>query len=449
MSSNEEGVKMKRYAQLDTVFKDIMACWEIPGLGVGIVEDGEIVYARGFGVQSLDTNVPVTPDSIFCVASIAKCFVASAIMQLAEQGKFCLDSPLVAYLPEFRLDDDHYYQQITLRQMLSHTSGMPDMDESEYDELVAHPEYDEEAPARYIRALSTRKMIALPGERFAYSNIAYNVLGYLIAKTMDRTFEDYMKLFVLNPVGMSDSTFFFPDVPHGRLAMPHLRIPEMVVNPIYPYHRADAPASFLYTTVLEMCHWAMTSLNRGIYKGQRILLPASYDLMWTPAAKRGYPPFREEMGLGWALGHFEGVRTVGHGGGGFGWTCLLFLLPEKNCAAIILCNEESLAITRVEQAVIRTMLELEPQPGTVSWMIPVARALHTGGVRAAYACYEEILNHPDWFLGADELIPLVYQLLSFKKFDLAMDVLELNLHAFPKHLETRTLLTKFSRPKDD
>jgi CubicO group peptidase (beta-lactamase class C family) len=432
---------------LDPVLEDIMARWGIPGLGVGIVEDGEIVHARGFGVQSLGTGTPVTLDSIFCVASIAKCFVASAIMQLVEQGILYLDVPVIDYIPEFKLDDE-LYRQITLRQILSHTSGMPDMDEIEYDELIAHPELDEEAPVRYVRALATRKMIAQPGERFAYSNIAYNVLGHLIAKVTGLTFEDYMKAHILNPAGMSDTTFLFPDVPRGRLAMPHLRTPEMSVNPICPYHRADAPASFLYTTVVEMCHWALTSLNRGSFRGQRILLPSSYELMWTPVAKRAHGPLREEMGLGWALGHFEGVRTIAHGGGCFGWTCHLILLPEKNSAAIILCNEESSAITRLEKAVIRTMLELEPQPGTVSWMIPVTQALHRGGLQEAYACYEEILNHPDYFFDADELITLAYQLLSVKKYEMAMDVLKLNLHAFPEHRYTMALLARLSTPKD-
>ena len=128
--------------KLSRVLEEIMTRWGVPGLGVGIVQDGEIVYARGFGVQSLETGVPVTPDSLFCVASITKCFVATAVMQLVEQGWVNLDAPLIQYLPDFRLDDERY-PHITLRQMLSHTSGMPDMDENEYDELVAHPEYDE------------------------------------------------------------------------------------------------------------------------------------------------------------------------------------------------------------------------------------------------------------------------------------------------------------------
>jgi CubicO group peptidase (beta-lactamase class C family) len=435
---------MNRFEQLNTILEDIMFRWDIPGLGVGLVEEGHIVHAQGYGVQNLETGIPVTPESLFCVASIAKCFVACAIMQLVEQGILQLDAPLVEYLPDFQLDDPHY-QEMTLRQILSHTSGMPDMDEIEYDQLVAHPEFDEEAPVRYVRSLVSLKMIALPGERFAYSNIAYNVLGYLIAKMTGLTFDNYMKAHVLSPTGMTDSTFFYPDVPLGRLAVPHLRIPEMVPNPILPYHRADAPASFLYTTVVDMCHWAITSLNRGVYKEERILSPASYDLMWTPVARRDYTPFREEMGLGWALGHFEGFRTVAHGGGGFGWTCHLILLPEKNRAAIILCNEESSAIECIEKAVIHSLLELDPEPGAVSWMIPIARALHTGGVQAAYACYEEIKNQPDYFLDGYDLITLAYQLLSVGKTDLAIDVLKLNLLTFPEHRGTITLLEKLNQ----
>jgi CubicO group peptidase (beta-lactamase class C family) len=248
---------------------------------------------------------------------------------------------------------------------------------------------------------------------------------------------------------MADSTFFFPDVPQDRLAVPHLRIPRMVPNPILPYHRADAPASFLYTSVIDMCRWAMTSLNRGAFDGNRLLSPASYDLMWTPVAQRGYPPFREEMGLGWALGHFEGVRTVAHGGGGFGWTCHLILTPEKNRAAVILCNEESSAIECLEGAVMRALLEMEPKPGKVSWMIPLARALTAGGIQAAYASLEEIKHNPGYFLDSYDLVTLVYQLLSVKKYDLAIDVLKLNLFVFPDHGESRKLLERVAAQKDD
>lgn len=310
-------MRQDQFIQLNAVLQEIVDRWGIPGLGVGIVKDGEIVYARGFGVQSLATGVPVSPDSLFCIASITKCFIAAAVMQLVEQGKLHLDTPIVHYLPDFRLDDERY-THISLRQMLSHTSGMPDMEEDEYNELVANPEYDESAPERYVHSLASRKMIAAPGERFAYSNIAYNVLGHLITRITGVTLENYLQDHILRPAGMPDSTLFFSDVPRHRLAVPHLRVPEMIVNPIYPYHRADAPASFLHASVAEMCNWAVTCLQRGRYQEQSLLTPASFDQMWTSVAQRGAPPFREEMGLGWTMGHFEGVKTVGHGGGGFG-----------------------------------------------------------------------------------------------------------------------------------
>jgi CubicO group peptidase (beta-lactamase class C family) len=229
----EQVSPMKYHHELDTVLEEIVARWDIPGLGVGIVSGDELIYARGFGVQSLDSRVPVTSQSIFCVASIAKCFVATAVMQLAEQGEVHLDMPLVEYLPYFRLDDPRY-SQITLRQMLSHTSGMPDLSESEYDALVANPEEDEGAAERFVCSLQDRKMIAAPGERFSYSNIAYNVLGDLIAKVSGQTFEAYMKEHVLQPAGMCDSTFLLSEVDRQRLAVPHLRTPVMRVNPVYP-----------------------------------------------------------------------------------------------------------------------------------------------------------------------------------------------------------------------
>ena len=260
-----------------------------------------------------------------------------------------------------------------------------------------------------------------------------------------------MQEHVLLPAGMPDSTLFFPEVAQDRLAVPHLRTPEMIVNPIYPYHRADAPASFLHSTIVDMCHWCITCLNRGIYAGQRILTPASYEMMWTPVAKWGYPPLYEDIGLGWTLGHFDGVKTVSHGGMGFGWTDFLTILPEKKRAAIILCNEESSARSRTIRAVIHAMLDREPQVDTVSWMVPISQALQEGGIRAAYARYAELKDSPDqeYFFDEDELVNLTYQLVSVKKIDLAIEVLELNIHAFPEHVDSYIHLAKLHLHKSE
>jgi CubicO group peptidase (beta-lactamase class C family) len=422
---------------LERVLQEIMTRWDVPGLAVGMVKDGEIVYAKGFGVQSLETQAPVTTDSVFCVQSVSKTFVATAILQLAERGQLELDAPIVQYLPYFQMDDERY-RQITIRQALSHTSGMPDIEEIDYVELVTHPEYDDGAAERFVRSLSNRRLIANPGERFSYSNIAYNVLGDVLAKVSGKSFEATMREQILIPSGMPNSTFMWTDVPANVLAMPHLRSPAMQVNPIYPYHRADAPASFLHTMVVELCHWAITSLSRGNYLGQRILSPAGYELMWKPVAKRGDPPsLYEQMGLGWTLGHFKDVRTVCHGGGGFGGTAFLLLLPERNCAAVVLCNEESDAHRQAVLAAADTLLEQKPQAKRVSWMVPISRAMAEGGIESAYACYAEIkVRQDEFFIGENDLLDLALQLFSARKIDLAIDVLNLNMHVFPEHIES-------------
>jgi CubicO group peptidase (beta-lactamase class C family) len=423
--------------ELDTVLQEIMTCWDIPGLAVGLAQGDEIVYAKGFGVQSLETQTPVTLDSIFCTASVSKCFVATAVMQLAERRKIDLDAPLVGYLPYFQMDDERY-RQIIIRQMLSHTSGIPDMEENEYDDFLSHPEGDDGAAERYVRGLKDDKLIANPGERFHYSNIAYNVLGDMIAKVSGKSFETYMQEQILIPSGMPDSTFLFADVPSDLLAVPHLRSPEMKVNPVYPYHRADAPASFLHSTVLDMCHWGIACLNQGSYLGGSILSPASYDLMWKPVADRGYPPpsMYEEMGFGWTLGHYKDVRTVSHGGMGFGWTDFLLILPEKNCAAVLLCNEESFSRTRIIRALADALLDQKPQANAVSWMVPISRALAEGGIEAAYARHAELKakNDNEFYFDEDELLGLSLQLFSAKKIDMAIDVLGLNIHVYPEYV---------------
>ncbi len=430
---------------LAPVLREIVARWEILGLAVGIVHDGEIVYAQGFGVQSLDTRTPVTPDSLFCVASISKVFVATAVMQLAERGKLDLDAPLVCYLPYFVLDDERY-SQITLRHILSHTSGLPDWDEFEYDDLVAHPEFDDGAAERFVRGLRNRRLVAAPGERFLYSNIAYSVLGDMLAQVTGRPFEAAMREHILLPAGMPSSTFLLREVPRDRLAVPHLRAPEMIVNPIYPYHRADAPASWLHSNVLDMCHWAIMCMNRGRWGDQAILSQAGLDRMWSPVIKRGLPPLYDEMGLGWNLGNYLGAKTISHGGMGFGWTDFLVILPEKKQAAVILSVDESSSIYRIRQAVLDAMLGQSPQVGPVSWMVPVSQALReggqAGGIEAAYArCAALKAGAPeDVYFDADELLTLALHLMTVKKFDLEIEVLKLNLYAFPDHVDSRVYL---------
>jgi CubicO group peptidase (beta-lactamase class C family) len=135
------------------------------------------------------------------MASITKPFVGTAIMQLVERGVVDLDAPVVKYLPYFRLADDRC-NSITVRQMVTHTSGMPDVDDYEWDK----PQYDEGALGRYVRSLTNQKLLFVPGERVQYSNMAFEILGDLVAKASGESFDDYVHRHILAPLKMTDST---------------------------------------------------------------------------------------------------------------------------------------------------------------------------------------------------------------------------------------------------
>lgn len=315
---------------LTPLIQEIIQFDEIPGLAVGVVADNQIVYARGFGVESLSTREPITMRTIFHMASISKPFVATAIMQLVEKGVVQLEAPFITYVPFFKLDDVRY-REITVQQMLSHVSGMPDVENYEWD----RPQYDDGALERYLRSQSSKRLLAAPGEKFAYSNMAFECLGTLIANVSGFPFDNYVKKFILDPIGMAESTFLKPEHLPENWAAPHVRTLDTFVWDGYPYNRMHGPSSTLHSSALEMCHWAIANMNRGSFQGQQILAASSYDLLWKPWADVNTAV---RIGLSWFLGEYNGEKMVSHGGGDTGFETHFAMLPDKQAAVVVLSN---------------------------------------------------------------------------------------------------------------
>ncbi|MGB2964775.1 MAG: serine hydrolase domain-containing protein [Anaerolineales bacterium] len=335
---------------LDPFFSIYIEKVGITGFSVGVVKDNKIVYAKGFGVRDFETQEPVTAYSLFHMASISKPFVATAIMQLVEEGKIILDESLVTYLPYFQLDDERY-NEITVRQMLSHVSGMPRAMDYHWDQ----PEYDEGALERYVRSLADQKLLFTPGDEFSYSNVAYEVLGDVIAKVSGQPFENYEKENILAPLGMDQSTFLKEEIPPELETTPHLD--EGVVSEVYPYNRPHAPSSTLHSNVLEMSYWAIANMNRGTFNDMKILSESSYDLLWTPHVQ---VQTGVSMGLGWFLKRSEEGDWVYHDGGDVGFRTSFTMLPEESIALTILANDERLNPRSMADIVIGLIHDIEP-----------------------------------------------------------------------------------------
>ena len=319
--------------RLDPLLNRAVEEQHIPGLAIGIVQDGKLVYARGFGVMEIGrSDRPVTPQTLFHMASITKPFVATSVMQLWEQGKVDLDAPVRKYVPYFQLRDARA-ASITVRQMLTHSSGMPDVNDYGWN----RPQYDENALERYVRSLSNRKLLWDPGTKFAYSNIAYDVLGDLVAKVSGQTVEDYIDVHILQPLAMSSSTLLLRKADAGRLAAGHTKgtLGSMKVVKHYPYNRAHTPSGNLHSNVDDMARWAMANLNRGELDGHRILKDSTYDVMWKQYAKR-----TEAVGVGisWFLADLHGQKAVIHNGGDDGFMTRLVLFPERRAALVYMLN---------------------------------------------------------------------------------------------------------------
>jgi len=338
--------------QADALVRKVMAARNIPGVTLAIVEHGQIVYARAYGVRNLETQEPLQTESLFHLASVTKLFVATALLQLYERGQLDLEAPVVRYLPYFKLNDPRA-NEITVRQMMMHTSGMPDTDEYGWDK----PEYDDGALERYVRSLADQSLIAEPNEKHFYSNIAYEVLGDVIAKVSGMSFEAFVEQNILRRLGMFKSTLLVQQADPALLSTPHTRdvSGKMIVSPVFPYNRAHAPSSTLYSNVLEMSWFAIACLNHGQLGEVRILRAETVDAMWSPAFVSS-SSFWSHVGLTWGIGEQQGSKIVGHGGEDVGFNTSLVLAPARGIGVIALSNCDGAVIEEAADPIMDLML---------------------------------------------------------------------------------------------
>ncbi len=344
----------QNFQEIETFLQSLIDTGGIPGIAIAITNGQEIAYTKGFGVTNIDTKVKLEPKNIFHIASVSKTFAATAVMQLYEKGKLDINKPLITYLPYFRLKDERY-KIITIKQMLNHTSGMPDVDDYEWEKAIS----DEGAAERYTRSLVDSVLISDPGTEYHYSNIAFDTMADLIAKVSGMSFEKYVKENILTPLEMKESSFYYPEIKKSLRTSPHTGSPPKVI-PVYPYNRMHAPSSTLNTNVLEMSHWAIANMNNGDYKGKQILSPETHSLIWTPT----FTTNKERnisICLGWFMYPYKGITTYEHGGTDDGFRSLLTLMPEKKIGIIILSNLEQIRIYDTRNKVREILLSEHKQ----------------------------------------------------------------------------------------
>lgn len=414
--------------KLTPYIENIVQSHDLPGLAIGIVQNNEIVYANAFGYMNMQTQEPLTISSMFHMASISKPFVATAIMQLVEQGKVDLDSAVIKYLPYFRIESERY-DKITVQQMLSHSSGMPDVEDYQWDA----PVYSDNALELYVKSLSSQKLHSVPGENFGYSNMAFECLGALIATVSGKPFADYVKQHILNSCGMKESTFLKPTYLPENWASPHIRTVNTDVWNGYPYNRMHGPSSTLHSNVLEMCNWAITNISRGSFSETKILDQASYDLLWDPWVKIGE---NSSIGLSWFLDEYRDEQIVKHSGGDTGFSSNLVLIPEKFLAVVVMCNLSSAPVKEITNTALDMALGFDPVVAKIPASITVSRELETNGVDAAVARWDSLQNnHAERYNFQPQQFSGLFTAIELDHVEDAENLTRLCLKIFPEEIK--------------
>ncbi len=335
--------------------------WNVPGLAVAIVKDGEVVYAKGFGDRDVERKLPVTPDTLFAIGSSTKAFTTFTLATLVDEGKLDWDKPVRTFLPGFRLYDPETTEMINPRDLVTHRSGLPRHDLLWYNnnslsrkEIVDRLRYLE--PNEQLRA------------KWQYNNLMFLTAGHLIEHITGKSWEDNVRERIFEPLGMTRSNFSVVDSqkdPDHALPYKEDDDHKIVLMPFRDITMVG-PAGSINSSANEMARWLELHLGNGKAGDRQVVGAATLAELHAPYMLIGAPPERPELstpsyGLGWGVDAYRGHPRVQHGGAIDGFSALVTLLPQDGLGMVVLANKEGAGLS--EQLVRHTLdrfLKLDP-----------------------------------------------------------------------------------------
>lgn len=313
------------FARIDRYVTDRMRSARIPGLSLAVVEGDEIVYLKGYG-RADQSGRPVTPQTPFLIGSITKSFTALAVLQLVDAGSVDLDAPVQRYLPWFRVADASASARITVRQLLTMTSGLP----QDY-EVQVWADTDARALERAVRHLSTKELTAPPGQGFGYSNANYETLGLIVQAVSGMSYEDYVAQRIFVPLEMRNSFLSREEAERHGVASGYQWWFGVPLPARTTYNRAELPAGYIVSSAEDMGHYLVAQMNAGRWGDVSILSAGGMALAHAEPGPRRY-------GYGWESVRVGGRRLVNHDGGTSSFQSSLFFDPEARVGVFVTAN---------------------------------------------------------------------------------------------------------------
>ena len=324
-------------AYMDQLLKD----WNTPGIGVGIVINDKLVFAKGYGYRDYSRKLPFTPTTLCPIASNSKLFTAVAAGMLVEQGKLTWDKPVRDAVPTVQFYNDQLNNNVTLRDMLSHRTGVTRHDLIWFKSPFTRKELFEKL--KYLEPQQPMR------ETFLYNNLMFSAAGYIIELKSGKTWEKYVRENIFEPLDMNTSTYTISDM----LKLPDHGVPyrekrdsfELYQIPYYEDTEGVAPAGAIISNINELSHWLVALMNDGSYNGKQVLPPNVLKATMQPAiglpnalgeALGYWEVLNPDYGMGRQTASYRGHLMTFHGGDLPGFHSQVSFLPNEKIGVIVL-----------------------------------------------------------------------------------------------------------------
>ncbi len=307
-------------AKIDNFVKSEMQKQKIPGVSLAVVKNGKIVMVKGYGFSNIEHQVAVKPETIFQSGSVGKQFTATAVMMLVEEGKISLDEKISKYLG----DVPNSWKNITIRHLLTHTSGMTDYP----DDFDFRRDYTEDELLTRAKAVPTSFQA---GEKWQYSNLAFVTLGIIIHKVSGKFYGDFLQERIFRPLQMTTARIISESDIISNRAAGYTLIKNELKNQgwVSPSLNTTADGA-LYLTVYDMAKWD------AALSGEKLLKKSSLDQMWSPVKLNDGKT--HPYGFGWALGEINKQRIIEHGGAWQGFKSFIARYPDSGLTVVVFAN---------------------------------------------------------------------------------------------------------------
>ncbi|WP_448135523.1 serine hydrolase [Stenotrophomonas rhizophila] len=370
--------------RLDATVERARSTFDVPGIAVAVVKDGQVVFERGYGVRELGKPAPVQADTLFAIASNTKAFTATALNLLAEQGKLKMDDRVIDHLPGFRMSDAYVTGEMRIRDLLSHRSGLS----LGAGDLLFWPTTtysNQEVVARLAKV----PLKAGFRDRYAYDNILYAVAQQVIEQVSGQSYADFLQQHIFTPVGMAGTRYNADHLqPGDNAAIGHAKYDFKALRTVAPLTWSNnAGAGGIYSSVHDMARWMNVQLAHGTLENGTALFSAkSQQGMWQMITPQVVPepsvpqlaaarPNFAGYGEGWSLSDYRGQKLVWHTGGWPGMVSRVTLVPEQKLGIVVLTNQEvGAAFNAITMDVLDAYLSAPQTDWVAAYAAAVAKA---------------------------------------------------------------------------